>query len=317
MTETTLERSGGPRTEAGKEAARWNSTRHGIRSPAPVVPGLERTEDWQEHLAGVLDSLMPIGHLETVLAERVALLCWRLHRVTRYETAAIAIGQESIEEDIHEHRRLMASLGSRRSSSLLDETHPDDIRSAAKYHKQDYNALRRFPSLMEKPDKVLRGQDVTAVVYGTLSKAYERVEALTGEEASTDALFEGLPGMPEDADMYELEATKVSDVYLCLEELASRCGEPLEDLLAAATYEAGCQARGAALRKKEMEQEVSRKERERILPDEKTLEKVSRYEAHLWRQSAQALHELEALQARRQGGTVPLARLDVQGLPEN
>jgi hypothetical protein len=37
--------TGGPNTQAGKEVARWNATRHGIRSPAPVVPGLEKAED--------------------------------------------------------------------------------------------------------------------------------------------------------------------------------------------------------------------------------------------------------------------------------
>jgi hypothetical protein len=55
----------------------------------------------------------------------------------------------------------------------------------------------------------------------------------------------------------------------------------------------------------------------RILPDEKTLEKISRYEAHLSRQLYHALYELEALQTRRFGGRTPLARLDVQGLPES
>ena len=42
-----------------------------------------------------------------------------------------------------------------------------------------------------------------------------------------------------------------------------------------------------------------------------------RYEAHLNRQLYQAMHELEALQARRQGGHAPLTRLDVHGLPES
>ncbi len=55
-----------------------------------MIPGLERAEDWEEHRDGVLESLRPEGHLETVLAERVALLSWRLHRVTRYESGAIA-----------------------------------------------------------------------------------------------------------------------------------------------------------------------------------------------------------------------------------
>ena len=42
--------------------------------------------------------------------------------------------------------------------------------------------------------------------------------------------------------------------------------------------------------------------RERLLPDEKTLEKIARYEAHLSCQLYQAMHELEALQAKRAGG---------------
>jgi hypothetical protein len=52
--------------------------------------------------------------------------------------------------------------------------------------------------------------------------------------------------------------------------------------------------------------------RERILPDGEDLQKIARYEAHLSRQMYQALHELEALQARRGGGAAPLARVDVQ-----
>lgn len=57
--------------------------------------------------------------------------------------------------------------------------------------------------------------------------------------------------------------------------------------------------------------------RERLLPDEATLNKIVRYEAHLNRQLYQALHELEALQTRRLGRQAPLARVDVQGIPEN
>ena len=84
---------GGPIPE-DKEVVCWNATRHGIRSPAPVVPGLEKAEDWEEHRDGVLESLSPEGQSELVLAERVALLSWRLHRVTCFETESIALYQE-------------------------------------------------------------------------------------------------------------------------------------------------------------------------------------------------------------------------------
>jgi hypothetical protein len=96
---------GGPVTKEGKEVVKWNATSHGIRSPAPVVPGIERTEDWEEHREGVLESLQPEGHLEFVLAERVALLSWRLHRVIRYETESISLLQEKAEDDLAKERR--------------------------------------------------------------------------------------------------------------------------------------------------------------------------------------------------------------------
>ena len=85
---------GGPVTKEGKEVVKWNAARHGIRSPAPVVPGVEEKADWEEHRDGILESLQPEGHVEAVLAERVALLSWRLHRVTRYETETIALSHE-------------------------------------------------------------------------------------------------------------------------------------------------------------------------------------------------------------------------------
>ena len=55
---------GGPTTQEGKEVVRWNATRHGISSPKPVVPGLEKQEDWETHLEGIMENLSPVGHLE-------------------------------------------------------------------------------------------------------------------------------------------------------------------------------------------------------------------------------------------------------------
>ena len=90
-----------------------------------------------------------------------------------------------------------------------------------------------------------------------------------------------------------------------------------EELLDAATEEARRNVSRTKHRAEEVEQDLKNMSRERLLPDEKTLEKVARYEAHLQRGLYKALHELEALQARRQGGSAPLARLDVDGLAES
>ena len=69
----------------------------------------------------MLDSLSPEGHLETVLAERVALLSWRLHRVIRYETESIALFQEKAEDDLAKERRFESG-----------PDHPEAVRGNAK-----------------------------------------------------------------------------------------------------------------------------------------------------------------------------------------
>ncbi len=85
-----------------------------------------------------------------------------------------------------------------------------------------------------------------------------------------------------------------------------------EQLIEAATERARLDIISAKAAAERVEQNLGRTSRERLLPDEKTLENVARYEAHLPRLFHKALHELEALQTRRSGGVPPLARLDVQ-----
>ena len=89
--------STGPKTAEGRAIVSGNAIRHGLLSWKPVIPGLENPEDWQTHLDGTLDSLAPVGYMETLLAERVALLMWRLGRVARYEGEAVAIAAETAE----------------------------------------------------------------------------------------------------------------------------------------------------------------------------------------------------------------------------
>jgi hypothetical protein len=133
------------------------------------------------------------------------------------------------------------------------------------------------------------------------------MEAKKASEAEIDVEVLDLPGVPEDAMIEELPAMKVADVRGCVEAIAAHFSLDPDDLLELATYEAGCEARSAAHKKEEVEQEISRMARERILPDEKTLAKISRYEAHLSRQLFHCLHELENLQKHRTTGEgVPL-----------
>ena len=127
-----------------------------------------------------------------------------------------------------------------------------------------------------------------------------------------------LPGLPEDISfIHELPNMKVEDVRGCVQSIAQAAGQEPERLLEFATNAARWEAQSAKAKAERTEGEIDVMRRERILPDDKTLEKIARYEAHLSRQLYQALHELENLQKYISTGEgVTLARVDVQGLHE-
>ncbi len=285
MTDTIEKRGrgGGPRTQAGKAVSSRNATKHGLLSPRPVVYAFERKEDYDAFREGILESLAPEGTLELDLAEQVASVLWRRKRVTYYEAEAIEIGIEEIDEK-------MGRI------DVADEA----------YRKK--RLFERLPLLTDaEPVPV---EDALSILF--------RIEGHAGTIIDTV----DLPGVPEEAD-YDSTEWSAAKLKGAISALAKGAGKDEESLIRAATAGVRREAEEAGRRVAILAQEqfpekmhFNRIYRERILPDEKALEKIQRYEAHLTRQLNQTLHELEALQARRHGGRVPLARLDVQGLPE-
>ncbi len=86
-----------------------------------------------------------------------------------------------------------------------------------------------------------------------------------------------------------------------------------EDMAISARYAEG--ALGIPFSERMTQEEADQQVGRRLIPRGDTLAKVMRYEAHLHRQYIQTLHELEAIQLRRQGGQSPLARLDISAPP--
>jgi hypothetical protein len=291
--------AGGPKTEEGKEVVRWNATRHGIRSPAPVVPGVEKAEDWKEHRSGIMESLQPEGHLEEVLAERVAQLSWRLHRIIRYETESIALYQERVEDDLARERRFESG-----------PDHPEAVRGNAKCAREEHKLLKRFAKMED--EKALSSIDADTIIWDAVECTDKVAEGAVDPEKLLENI--SVPGLPDHDSWEGYEGWTAGMVRTMVENIAQATGEEPEELLEAATRNAWFKMERTKLEAEKVEQDLRNMARERLLPDEKTLEKVARYEAHLSRGLYKALHELEALQARRTGGAAPLARLDVDGL---
>ena len=85
--------STGPRTEAGKAASSANALSHGLTAASTVVLPEEDTDAFERLRQGVIADLEPAGALQEALAQRVAVLLWRLDRAARLEAELFVHGQ--------------------------------------------------------------------------------------------------------------------------------------------------------------------------------------------------------------------------------
>jgi hypothetical protein len=76
----SAQKSGGPRTQQGKENSKLNATKHGIFSKVVVIEGESRAE-FEDLLNGLRSYLQPEGMLEEILVEKLAALFWRQRRL--------------------------------------------------------------------------------------------------------------------------------------------------------------------------------------------------------------------------------------------
>ena len=291
---------GGPKTEAGKAIASANATKHGIMSIRPVIDG-EDPSAWEAHLRGTIEALEPVGHLERVLAERVALLLWRQLRVARHETIVLDHAVAATADDMAKAWRDFPLLSNAPRLAL----HPNDLIERAQDLERVHAALEALP------DQSLRKRVEASVAAGTIFAVWEQTSEMAADWEEIE--WTGIP--PDIAGELETyDRWTVGKVCQCIEQLAALEGVPAGQLIQAALkYLTGevVRARAEADR---IRRELSKRAAERSMPSEVELSKIVRYESHLNRQMQVALRELEALQKRRVGESAPLARIDVSGL---
>ncbi|MEX2390351.1 MAG: hypothetical protein WD904_02010 [Dehalococcoidia bacterium] len=187
----------GPVTKRGKKIAAQNAFKHGIASQIVVIDGQEDPAEWEAIRKGIIESTQPVGALEHMFAERVALAFWKLRRLERWQAVTTMLA-------IHNVRN--------------------------------------------PPPSPYAGPATLAYIEKFGPK------------------FEYDPDEPEpDPELVDLVQ--------------------------------------------------QRHEHARIIPEKERMEIILRYEAHYHRTCIQNLHELEAMQTRRKGGSSPLARLDIIGAP--
>jgi hypothetical protein len=81
-------KSTGPKTAEGKAAASQNAVKHGLFAHEATIHG-EDHGDFDLFREAFLADLRPAGVMESMLAERIVSLSWRLRRAERMESQAL------------------------------------------------------------------------------------------------------------------------------------------------------------------------------------------------------------------------------------
>ena len=84
---SNAQKSTGPRTAEGKAVAAQNAVRHGLLAKEVVVKG-EDPGEFEFYRQQMLEELAPAGPMESMLAQRIVGLSWRLRRAERMQAAA-------------------------------------------------------------------------------------------------------------------------------------------------------------------------------------------------------------------------------------
>ena len=85
-------KSTGPKTQKGKSVVKWNAIKHGLLAQEIIIKKGDGQEDHLEFkslFTQLHEDLQPVGFLEEMLVERIAICYWRLRRVIRCENGEI------------------------------------------------------------------------------------------------------------------------------------------------------------------------------------------------------------------------------------
>lgn len=329
-------KSRGPVTGEGKARSSQNAVAHGLAAQSPVIPG-EDPGGWEAHRAGVAASLAPQGRLEEELADRVALLLWRLRRVSAYETGQLAANVEDATDGpppapvsqpvawLQAHRAVVGDAGDRTHQAL------ESARNTLAAFRPQHELYQRLDSL--PPDAPIDGEAAA----GLINEAGDELPGDNGCECldfTNSEEFREALGVPDDVALHLWAGWTPAKLREAIGLIASEYGDDPARLLAAAGASAAATvahqesevARHEEAQRRQQaarQEEIQRCERERqrqgqrkasaaCMLDAASLDRIQRYESHLSRQLAFALHTLERLQAARAGQDVPVpAALDV------
>lgn len=140
----------GPVSKEGKEIVSRNAISHGLNSTRVLLPG-ESKRKWTAHLTALHADLKPVGHLELMLTDEIALLLWRKLRLNQYEASSLRYYYQSrkLKSEMHSNPPSASDL---KGCSAIPDGKPMEkiVRLEAHLRRELDRALERLAMLQAR-----------------------------------------------------------------------------------------------------------------------------------------------------------------------
>ena len=143
--------STGAKTSEGKAIVAQNAIKHGLLSHKLIL-GEEDLDCWKILLNGLVETLLPVGMIEQLLVEKIAISFWRQRRLVGAEVAAIRISA------ITESKRIDHKIDDIENglTFVLDKNHrTGDVKNRLVSELQEIKRLVQIKSTAPISDELL------------------------------------------------------------------------------------------------------------------------------------------------------------------
>jgi hypothetical protein len=275
---------GGVKTSEGKAIVKYNALKHGLLAKEVVITvgeGAENPEEFNSLLVDLKAQLSPVGTLEEMLVEKIAVAFWRLRRAYRYEVGLIRQDLDTATDDFYDQTTWDHKKANKTEEELDQEIQQEKER--VEYWKKD----KRDLISMQKAGKPL---DETYDWEENWEWLSEKVEYLV----AGDENYEGFDPENLRKSLNNHAGWTDDQIWQALIEI---CDERMEH-------------HRTEIAKLQKQKEKNRLKLQVIkklgnIPSKDELDRLLRYEGAIERQFYKALNQLERLQRLRAGDNVP------------
>ena len=183
------QKSTGPRTSEGKTAISQNAVKHGLLARNNVIDS-ESQADFDLYRNQILAELDPVSPMESMLAERVVALSWRLKRICRIQNQAI----DTLNED-----NTSSPLAKLTQSLLLQNQSQPATSNSARHLTLGRLAVKDFANARVLDRLLMYERRIENSLYKTILEI-QRLNLVrklnTGSEKPANLFMQNKPNLP-------------------------------------------------------------------------------------------------------------------------